>query len=195
MIGMRAITDAEYERLKSILPTRDACILTLGIRTGFRISELLSLNLIDVYREGNVVEYVRLDKNRLKGKQRSRAVPIHPEAKECLEKYIHTINWMHARIKTLHPENIPLFFTKNWHRMDRSNYWMNLKKAVQSTGESTERIGTHSMRKAFAKKFYQASGDDLFKLQHALDHSHIGTTVKYLQVNMEEINELIKKLK
>lgn len=196
MIGMRAISDEEYERLKGILSTRDACILTVGMRTGFRISEILSLNIGDVFQGGNVVECIQLNRARLKGKKCGRSVPLHPEARECLGQYISGIDWDRERYRVMYPDGaIPLFQTKNLNRMDRSNYWGNLKKAYTGLGISSERIGTHSMKKAYCKKMYEALKGDLFKIQQATGHKSLDSLVRYLVMDSKEIEDAIKGAK
>ena len=53
------------------------------------------------------------------------------------------------------------------------------------------KLGTHSMRKTFADRIYERLGRDLIKVQRALGHRCINSTVSYLSFREEEITEAI----
>jgi integrase len=59
MNGCRPLTDAEVELVRKTFAgryaARDRCLFILGIETGFRISELLSVRLGDVWRHGSAL--------------------------------------------------------------------------------------------------------------------------------------------
>jgi len=57
--------------------------------------------------------------------------------------------------------------------------------------ELTGKLGTHSMRKTFANKVYDALDNDLVKTQRALGHRNVNSTVQYLSFREEEIDEAI----
>jgi integrase len=46
------MTDAEIVQVSSQLGARDRAFFVLGVRTGFRVSELLSLRIADVVNAG-----------------------------------------------------------------------------------------------------------------------------------------------
>lgn len=199
MKGCRSITPIEIQSIGVVLNIRDLALFILGLRTGFRISELLSLNLIDVLTpEMNIKEYVRVSKMNTKGKHESKTLPLHDDARFALKMYIDATGDLFSdRVKKLNHGISPLFISKRGKRVNRFTADHNFKVALKKAGitYATGELGLHSWRKTFAKNIYHESGDNLFKLQHALGHSHIGTTVKYLQEDMEEINDIIRRVK
>jgi integrase len=93
MRGCRPLTDDEIARVLAALErdryhARNHALLVLGCRTGFRISELLSLRLGDVWRDGKVLTEVEVARRYMKGKRRSRRLPLHEEARTALEPWI-----------------------------------------------------------------------------------------------------------
>lgn len=193
MQGMRAIAINEVEGLKTALSLRDYTILILGIRTGYRISEALSLCLGDVFKNGEIVECIQLNRLRLKGKKQGRSVPLHTEARDTLQRYIASVNWDCKRMEVLHGNNPPLFLTKNLNRMDRSNYWMNLKKAYARIGISSERIGSHSLRKRFAEDMYKKLDKNVLELQAAMGHRSLSSTQRYIEVDLQRVWNKMKE--
>ena len=58
-------------------------------------------------------------------------------------------------------------------------------------GFDTKTVGTHSLRKTYAKKAYETFNGDYFKCQKALRHKNLNSTVSYIPVFEEEIqNEM-----
>lgn len=55
-------------------------------------------------------------------------------------------------------------------------------------------IGTHSFRKLFAHTLYEESGYDIELVRHALNHSDIKTTMRYLGVSMTKLKEMTTKI-
>ncbi|HEX2242054.1 MAG TPA: tyrosine-type recombinase/integrase, partial [Gammaproteobacteria bacterium] len=63
MAGCRPLTAAEVTQVSRTFADdfqgqRNKALFLVGVRTGFRISELLSLNVSDVYQRGQVVDEV-----------------------------------------------------------------------------------------------------------------------------------------
>jgi len=63
---------------------RDKALFLLGVKSGFRISELLSLRLGDVAQHRRLVDRVIVQRQHVKNKQEGRTVLLHPEAKAAL---------------------------------------------------------------------------------------------------------------
>jgi site-specific recombinase XerD len=68
----------------------------------------------------------------------------------------------------------------------RETAWRILEEAV-AANELTGKIGTHSMRETFASRMYDKLGKDLVKVQHAMGHRNINSTVSYLSVREEDV--------
>ena len=59
MKGCRPLTDPEILAVKDgFVRTRDKALFILGLKTGLRISELLSLKVGDVYQHETVAKYI-----------------------------------------------------------------------------------------------------------------------------------------
>ena len=72
MKGMRPITDEEIEKIKDNFSgqykARDYALFVLGIKSGFRISEILSLTLKDVFDNGRIQDRIYVQRKNMKGK-------------------------------------------------------------------------------------------------------------------------------
>lgn len=182
MNGARPLTEVEYELAKSKLTDlRDKCLLIFGRRTGFRISEILSVNLIDVFDGTKVRNYVKVQRGYMKGKRESRIVVLHPELKEVLYLYIKTLNTV-----TL---DMPLFLSKRRNdRITRQAAHLILKKAFEGLEGN---LSTHTMRKTLAQHMYHKTNNDLIKVQAILGHKSITDTIKYLRPDQAEIEKLM----
>lgn len=92
MKGSRPLTDQEVMVASQSFSGRDAsrnkALFLLGVRTGFRVSELLSLQIDDVYKYGQLVDRVTVRRSHMKKKIEGRTVPLHPEVKAALQKWL-----------------------------------------------------------------------------------------------------------
>ena len=70
------------------LATRNRGLFMLGVSTGGRISELLSLRIGDVYQNGKAVTDLLFDKSIVKGGELSRAVPVNVDGRHAIEDLI-----------------------------------------------------------------------------------------------------------
>lgn len=164
---------------------RDATMFILGLRTGFRISELLSIKVCDVAGSENGSGYVEVAKANTKGKVSGRRVVLSPE----------TMNYVVRLIGDECLESGDYLFKsqKGNKPINRGQAHHILKNAYESISASG-RVATHSMRKTFANKVHKALGSDITKTQKALGHKNINSTVSYLNINQDEINMAILAL-
>ena len=92
MKGCRALTDDEVslvaQSFSGTYAARDKALFVLGVKSGFRISELLSLTVWDVWQYGQFVERVAVRRRHMKGKAQGRSVILHPEAKGVLAPWL-----------------------------------------------------------------------------------------------------------
>jgi integrase len=85
------LTDLEIAMVKDALTrTRDKTlfILAVGLKTGLRISELLSLKVGDVYQYGRLADVVYVERKHMKQKLEGRAIPLHQDAKVALSVWV-----------------------------------------------------------------------------------------------------------
>jgi integrase len=198
MKGSRPLTDAEVSLIaKSFGGTfakRNKALFVVGVRSGFRISELLSLKVGDVLQHGKIVSQVTVARRHMKKKTEGRTVPLHPEARVALSV------WLEALAKilkgTLDPKT-PVFCSRVRdtatglrRAISREQGWRILKEAF-SSNELTGKLGTHAMRKTFANRMYEKLNHDLVKCQRAMGHRNINSTVAYLSFREEDITDAI----
>ncbi len=191
MKGCRPLTSLETERIKLSFKgkysSRDKALFLLGIKSGFRISELLSLKVGDVIQSGRFVDRITVHRRNMKKKTEGRTVLFHPEAKREMMVWISTID----AEGTTTPETYIFRSRKGVNRpLSRVYAWRILRKVYKESG-MTGKLGTHSMRKTFANRIYDMLGKDLVKTQRALGHKNINSTVSYLSFREEEIDEAI----
>ena len=71
---------------------------------------------------------------------------------------------------------------------------MIIKAAFAAAGiENDGRLGTHTLRKTFARSVYKNSGNDLMVLKGALNHSDVSVTQKYLDVGEDAVAAAIAR--
>ena len=152
----------------------------LGVSTGGRISELLSLTNGDVYQNGKAVSDLLFDKSIVKGGEMSRAVPVNRDGRKAIEDII---GWHREKYGKLDVKR-PLFPSRNQNgsvAMNRQTAHEMLKKAFEDAGLNGK-LATHSLRKSFAQRLYEESGD-IYLVQELLGHRNVSTTQKYIGVN------------
>ena len=191
MKGCRPLTDPEVEQtlqaLSGLYASRDRALFLLGVRSGFRISELLSLRLLDVCPRGKIVDRVTVARRHMKKKVEGRTLLLHPEAREALEVWLSELRELGYMTS-----DVWVFQSRKGRNqaMSRVQAYRILHAAFERVGiEGT--LGTHSMRKTFANRMYERLDHDLLKTQKALGHKNINSTVSYLSFRQEEIDEAI----
>ena len=170
---------------------RNRCLFMLGVSTGGRISELLSLSIGDVWQNDKPVSDLLYDKSIVKGGEVSRAVPVNTDGMRAIDNLI---RWHRETYRTTRA-NRPLFPSRNGNgkkRMTRRAAHTVLKSAFLMAGLNGH-LATHSLRKSFAQRLYEQTGD-VFAVQEMLGHKSIATTQKYLGVNYASVREAIQKM-
>jgi len=191
MRGCRPLTEPEVDAVLRCCQgrhaARDRALFLLGVRSGFRISELLSLRIRNVVQARRVVERVHVPRRHMKGKREGRTVLLHPAARAALA------NWLEELRASGHtsPES---FVFQSRHgtnqAIGRIQAWRILRRAFERAGLNGN-LGTHSMRKTFADRVYDRLGKDLVKTARALAHRSISSTASYLTFRESEIDEAI----
>lgn len=192
MKGCRPFTDEEITALLNVFannqhPTRDRALFLLGIRSGFRISEILSLTLGDVVQNGSFVQDVAVARRHMKKKREGRSIPLHAEAREALALWVGELQ---AKGNT--NSDTFLFQSREGTNrpLDRRTVWHAIRKACAQCG-MTGKIGTHSLRKTFARRMKAAVKNDLHKLQKLMGHAEITSTMRYIELDEEDLREAV----
>ena len=183
---------------------RNRAIFCMGINTALRVSDLTSLDLIDVFREDlsfrNTVGATEQKTKKYK------EFAINDKLKEELIKYIccyfrilYDIRIGYDSIdleKLTHQEREQLreiVRTKPLFPSERTSEHISryqVDRILKATAKKCglENIGTHSMRKTFGYWFYQRT-KDIATLQKMLNHSSQRETMIYIGLEQEEINK------
>ena len=188
MKGCRPLTRAEVDLVTSHLRyghngVRNSAFFTVGLMTGFRVSELLSVDISDVFQCGRVVDAVTVRRSAMKGKGEERTVKLNAKAKEALASWVEERGVVDG----------PLFCSTAGKRISRVQVWRIFNRAFEAI-EMTGTLGTHCMRKTFASRMYDGLGGDLINLQKALGHKWITSTSQYLSFKEDEINDALDQL-
>jgi integrase len=165
---------------------RDELLFVLGINTGFRISDLLSLKILDVWSDGKPKEEIRLVEKKT-GK--SRVVPINSVVIKLLKEYM---IWRAEKYLEIVGE-APLFPSRKGNGpLERRWASKILKKAAKAVGISN--VATHTLRKTFGYHAYKETGNNLGLVQKLLNHSRADTTLRYIGITKDEMNSVFLKL-
>lgn len=196
MRGCRPLTDDEVKLISTSFSgtygKRNKALFLLGVRTGFRISEMLSLRVGDLHQLRKIVDRVTVQRRHMKGgkagKTSSRTVLLHQQARDALDAWLQTLA---KRKGGLSPE-LYVFKSRTGENrpISRVQAWRLLQEAFAANG-LTGKLGTHCMRKTFANKVYDQLDGRLEKVQKALGHANINSTIQYLSFREEEIDAAI----
>lgn len=195
MKGTRPLDNDEIRQVAACFDgsfeIRNRGLFMLGVSTGGRISELLSLRVGDVYQNKRPVTDLLFDKSVVKGGEVSRAVPVNSDGRRAIEDLI---AWHGERYQNADKDR-PLFPSRNGQgekRMSRRTAHDVLKRAFEAAGLNGH-LATHSLRKSFAQRLYDRTGD-IFAVQEMLGHKSVTTTQKYLGVNYANIKEAVEEI-
>jgi integrase len=173
MKGCRPLTDEEIRLLQhsfgGVYAARDKALFLLGVKSGFPISELLSLRVEDVAQHGRLVDRVTVQRRHMKNQREGRTVLLHPESKAALATWLLTLRQMPGCTA----QTFVFRSRKGLNRpISKVQAWRILREAC-ATNELTGKLGTHCMRKTFAKKIYHQLSYDLIRTKRALGHQNI----------------------
>jgi integrase/recombinase XerD len=157
---------------------RDRAMLEVLYATGLRVSELVSLAVLDVSLGDGVVRVVQ-------GKGgKDRLVPLGAEAAHWIASYL-----KEARPVLMGARTSPaLFVTARAGPMTRQSFWLLIKKYAGLAGVKAP-LSPHVLRHAFATHLLN-HGADLRVVQMLLGHADISTTQIYTHVARERLKSL-----
>ncbi len=157
---------------------RDRALLELLYSTGIRVSELASLDWIDVDRRAAVV--------RVLGKGRKeRVVPIGATALTALEEYRR--RWPASRRR----DQGAVFLNARGGRLTVRSVARIVAHHV-GRAETRVRASPHAFRHSFATHLLNA-GADLRAIQELLGHASLSTTQRYTHVDFARLAEVYDK--
>lgn len=155
---------------------RDFVLFEIGINTGLRVSDLISLKVKDV--KGKIHLHIT------EGKTKKKKQFYIQHISDVIETYTKNMNdedWLFPSRKTDKEGNM-----KPISRIQAYNI---INKGADMVG--IEKIGTHSMRKTFGYWYYKKDKDVAY-LMKIFNHSSQEVTLRYIGIEQEEIDNTLK---
>jgi integrase/recombinase XerD len=148
---------------------RDRAILELLCASGVRVTELISLNLVDVSLHDKTITCIGQGSKR-------RIIPIQDRAVEALTQYLQRGRTALA----LHDDEPALFVNPHGERLTRQGLWLIIKEYVLEA-KIVSPVTPHTLRHSFAVHLLN-DGTDLQNVQRLLGHASITTTQVYTRL-------------
>lgn len=156
---------------------RDYCIITLFLNCGFRLSELVGMNV------GDVDFYNRQIRVLGKG-SKERIVYLNDACLSALHDYINS--------RENPPEEpLALFLSRNHRRISKRRVQQIVENALAASGLSGRGLSTHKLRHTAATLMYQHGNVDTLTLKEILGHQSIATTEIYTHLSSQQRQDAI----
>ena len=185
------VADLEYPKLRKSLPKyltmeestrllrsvsgvnekRDYAILMLFLNCGIRRSELVGLNMTDVYE----------DRIRVIGKgNKERFVYFGTPCRKAIDAY------MAERREKVLTDNRALFGSRNGNRISVTAVHRLVEKALKQAGLDSTQFSAHKLRHTAATMML-SGGVDVKTVQEVLGHENLNTTQIYTHIENTEL--------
>ena len=185
------VADIEYPKLRKSLPkyltmeqasallqavegpnqVRDYAILMIFLNCGIRRSELVGLNLSDVYE----------DRLRVVGKgNKERFVYFGTPCRKAIDAYLA------ERKKRILTDNRALFGSRNGNRISVTAVHRLVEKALKQAGLDATQFSAHKLRHTAATMML-SGGVDIKTVQEVLGHENLNTTQIYTHIESTEL--------
>ncbi len=153
---------------------RDIAMITLFLGTGIRISELVGLNVDDIFFDSDSFVVTRKGGNRT-------ILYFTEEVREAL------LNWLDYRnnIKYLDKNEKALFLSIRNKRISVRNVEILVEKYAKVV-TPLKKITPHKLRSTFGTNLYRETGD-IYVVADFLGHSDVNTTKKHYAAMSEDI--------
>lgn len=191
LLSENPAADLEYPKLRKSLPkyltleqsskllqavsgqnqARDYAILMLFLNCGIRRSELVGLNMTDVYE----------DRIRVVGKgNKERLVYFGSACRKAIDQYLP------IRQKQVLTDNRALFGSRNGNRISTDAVHALVKKAFLKAGLDATQFSAHKLRHTAATMML-SGGVDVRTVQEVLGHENLNTTQIYTHIESTEL--------
>ena len=190
-LSVNPVKDMEFPKLRKSLPryltleqsanllrsvsgpnqTRDFAILMIFLNCGIRRSELVNLNLSDVYE----------DRIRVIGKgNKERIVYMGSSCKKAIDAYLLERN------KIILTDNRALFGSRDKNRISVTAVHRLVKKHMLAAGLDASQFSAHKLRHT-AATLMLSNGVDVKTVQEVLGHENLNTTQIYTHIENTEL--------
>ncbi|MGG6231407.1 tyrosine recombinase [Tenacibaculum sp. SDUM215027] len=172
LIAAIDLSHPQGERNKTIIETIYSC--------GLRVSELINLQLSDLFFEEGYIQILG------KG-NKYRFVPIHITTIRRLNFYISEIR---SQVTPKKEDEDTVFLNRRGKRLTRQMIFIILKELAQKINLKKS-IGPHTLRHSFAT-YLLKNGADLRVIQQLLGHESITTTEIYVHLDNSYLKEVVE---
>jgi len=195
--GARALRTEELESiiagLTSRYAIRDRAWILLGANTGFRISELLSIRVCQVWQDSAIRSQITVSKTNMKGKKRARTMVLNERAADAIELLLRSSKLTHP----FHAQSY-LFHAQGdvTRPMTRRQAHRIMVTAASNAGVSCKKLSSHSLRKTFASNLWDSPcvQRDIVKLARILGHDRPTNTFRYIQFLDDSLEQAVMGL-
>ena len=177
----QALSPSQEERLLVFLKGqnfRDYVLVKMCLSTGLRTSEVLGLNVGDVYAFGSAHTMLEV-RSAIAHQGSVRTLPLIEEVQSILRDFI---AWKEAQGEPLDFYS-PLFLTKRDHKRLAPRDFQRLMKSITKQVLS-EPFSPHSLRHTFAMKLSKKV--NLEVVQQVLGHGHLRSTRIYEKIDHDD---------
>ena len=177
-LASREIDNLLLEPQKGSTPKhfRDTALLNMLYATGMRVSEVVNLELDDLFDQGGKTIVTVMEND-----ERQRDIILDDDMRLILDRYLE--DGRPYLVKD--PDEQALFLNHRGHKLTRQGLWLIIKAYAREANLESE-VTPHTLRHSFAAHKLD-SGSDLEEVQKLLGHANISTTQIYTQLDEEEI--------
>lgn len=165
-----------YHYLNGVSP-RYGLIFKVGINTGLRIGDILSLKFSDIFNENRQFrEHLTISEQKT-GK--AKKIKLNETLRKCLSKYVKEQNLYFSDY---------LFFSQKGGHIGRIQVYKIMKESASALG--IDNFGTHSLRKTWGYWTYKISKYNIGLIMDTFNHSSVAITLRYIGINQDQKDEL-----
>lgn len=173
LVGAIDLSKPEGERNRAILETLYGC--------GLRVSELINLNLSDLYFDEGFIKVTG------KG-NKQRFIPIAQQTIKFIDLYTSQVR-VHVSIKKGFEDT--LFLNRRGAQLSRAMIFTLIRQLAVKAGID-KKISPHTFRHSFATHLLE-NGADLRAIQQMLGHESITTTEIYMHVDRSHLKHIMER--
>ncbi len=160
---------------------RNRAMLELLYSCGLRVTELVTLQLSDLFFEEGFIRVIG------KG-DKQRFVPININTQKIITNYINLVR-IHQKAKKGFEDTV--FLNRRGNQLTRNMVFIIIKK-LTIKAEIDKKISPHTFRHSFATHLLE-NGADLRAIQQMLGHENITTTEIYMHVDRSFLKDVLEK--
>ena len=176
-------TKKAIDHIKRLLNPRDRCLFTLGINTGYRANELLSITYRQV-KDLRASDTLEVKQSKTK---KHRMVTLNRTTVDSIQDFLKN-DWRYRMNGIYHEDDGPLFYSQKGGVLSVPSLSTMVKNWCASVGLHGN-YGSHTLRKTWGYWQYKR-GKPIPLLMEAFSHRTQQQTLAYLCIQAKEIKEI-----